>query len=886
MDDQELQGSFNGKLAERIGLEDKATKDAFFKLCENVNPVSGKQLTPRTKTERTVGYDINFHCPKSVSLVHVLSKDDHILQAFHKSVSETMRDMEADAKTRVRKNGSHEDRETGELAWAEFIHQTARPVGDNVPDPHLHCHAYVFNATWDEKEQKIKAGKFQDIMRDIPYYHARFQKRLSDNLISLGYQIRLTNKSWELAGVPQEAIDLFSKRTDEIGRVAKEKGITDAKALDKLGAKTRSKKQKGLSMSELKAEWKRQLKELETNGTGTQNKAIRFAPKKIQEKLADQDCINYALKHNFERASVMRDRKILTTAYKYALGNSSVSLDGITQEFKKDDRIIHVKEKGKTLCTTREVLAEERNMVDLAKRGKNKLVPLYEKTPSLKAKDQQAAAITHVLTTKDRVSIIRGVAGSGKTTLMQEAIELMEAKGKTVTVVAPTAQASRGVLKDEGFEKADTVARILADKNMQETLYNQVLWVDEAGLLGTKDMSALLKLATEKNARLILGGDTRQHSAVVRGDALRILNTVGGIDTAEVNKIHRQKNVDYKMIVESLANGDVKSGIDKLDRIGAINTVDPTDPNSALVEDYVNAIKKGKSAIVISPTHKQGEHVTIAIREKLRAAKLIGKSEIEAKSLNNLNMTAAQKSDWRSFEIGQVICFNQHNTGIKKGSQWAVKAIEDRQIQLANDKDEIVFLPRHRSDSYDVFKETKIGLSKGDKVQITRNGMDADKKRLNNGMSLEVRGVGKDGKVILQNNLSKAVYTVDKGFGHLTHAHCITSHASQGKTVDQVFISQPSSTFAATDAKQFYVSVSRGRESVKIYTDDKAALIESASELGDRQSALEVVADKKSHIDYVQDDVRFDYDHPSKDRDISKDIVLDQYQDIDYEPEI
>ena len=57
-------------------------------------------------------------------------------------------------------------------------------------------------------------------------------------------------------------------------------------------------------------------------------------------------------------------------------------------------------------------------------------------------------------------------------------------------VVAPTADASRGVLKSEGFENAETVAKLLVDKKMQDKLKNQVLWVDEAGLLGTKDMTA------------------------------------------------------------------------------------------------------------------------------------------------------------------------------------------------------------------------------------------------------------------------------------------------------------------------------------------------------------------------------------------------------------
>ena len=97
---------------------------------DSVHPESGKPLTPRTKEERTIGYDINFHCPKSVSIVHALYKDANILEAFQESVSETMKDIEADSKTRVRKKGVYADRNCGEMIWVDFTHQTARPVED------------------------------------------------------------------------------------------------------------------------------------------------------------------------------------------------------------------------------------------------------------------------------------------------------------------------------------------------------------------------------------------------------------------------------------------------------------------------------------------------------------------------------------------------------------------------------------------------------------------------------------------------------------------------------------------------------------------------------------------------------------------------------------
>jgi conjugative relaxase-like TrwC/TraI family protein len=843
LNDQELQGRFQGRIAQRLGLNEQATKEAFYDLCENINPVTGGHLTQRTVEQRTVGYDINFHCPKSVSVLHALSKDDHILNAFQKSVQETMQDVEADSKTRIRKKGQYDDRETGELAWAEFIHQTARPVDGSMPDPHLHAHCFAFNVTWDAKEKQFKAGQFRDIKRDMPYYEARFHKRLADHLTGLGYQVRKTDKFFEIEGVPQKAIDLFSKRTDEIGRMAKEKGITDAKELDSLGARTRSKKQKGHTMAELKNEWIRQIK-----GAGLDEKegnaAIRHGKGREIDGLTPDHCVDHALLHRFERVSVIQDRRILETAYRHALGKS-VSLDAITKSFKDDKRILHIKEPWRIVCTTKEVLAEEKHMVDLANQGKGKMKPLYLKEPTINLKGEQFEAVRHVLTTPHRVSIIRGRAGTGKTTLLKELSGLVEKAGKKITAVAPTAQAARGVLRDDGFKDAETVAKLMVDKQLQDQLEGQVLFVDEAGLLGTKDMNALLELATRKNARLILSGDTRQHSSVSRGDALRVLNTVGGIRSAEVSRIYRQKNKGYREAVQELSDGKVKEAFAKLDALESIKTINPLKPNETLVEDYLATIKKGKSALVISPTHKQGEQVTEDIRKRLRAAKLIGKKESKLDRLVNLNLTEAEKSDPRNYKAGDVIQFTQNMKGIKRGSAWTIKATKGNSLEIVNDEGTTANFS-FTSKKFEVYKKSEIALSKGDRIRITRNGFDTDKKRLDNGQMFEILSAPKKGNIKLRNTISKSVYTLPRNYGHLAHAHCITSHASQGKTVDEVFIAQPASTFPATDLKQFYVSVSRGRDRVHVYTDDKEALLDHASQMGDRQSAIELLGKPKA----------------------------------------
>src|SRR3984957_12942526 len=130
---QELVGSWGGKGAARLGLEGTVDQVSFDRLCDNLDPRTGKPLTVRTRTERTVGYDFTFSVPKSVSLLYVMSGDEGIMEAFRGAVDETMREIESEMKTRVRRSMQDTNRSTANLTWAKFIHTTSRPV-DRLPD--------------------------------------------------------------------------------------------------------------------------------------------------------------------------------------------------------------------------------------------------------------------------------------------------------------------------------------------------------------------------------------------------------------------------------------------------------------------------------------------------------------------------------------------------------------------------------------------------------------------------------------------------------------------------------------------------------------------------------------------------------------------------------
>lgn len=844
IDDQESGGRFHGKIAQKLGLTGSVEKKDFYRLCDNINPNTGDNLTARTKSNRTVGYDINFHCPKSVSILHALGNDKRVLEAFRNSVQSTMYLVEKDVKTRVRTQTESCDRHTGELIWGEFIHQTARPVDGSPPDPHLHAHCFVLNVTWDNEEQRYKAGQFRDIKRDMPYYQSVFHKTLASNLEAAGYQTRPTEKAFEVTVIPRKAIEVFSKRTDEIGRFAQSNNITSPQELDRLGARTRAKKEKGYSMQELRSFWLERVKDIKEDKDGGETRTAEPEFSRIpviDNTVTPEQCIDYALEHCFERNSVMQERKILSTAISYGLRNKNLTIKDITAAFESDKRIIRIQKESFVQCTTHSVYVQEKQMIALARSGRGTFSPL---TGNAHAREfsglsaSQADAVRFILASTDRITILRGGAGTGKTALMSEAVKTIESTGKKVRTFAPTSQ-SRNVLAEEGFENAQTVSRLLIDSKLQQELAGQVMWIDEAGLISVKDMHAILQIAHEQKARVVLSGDTRQHSSVERGDSLRILRTVGGVRTAGVSQIYRQRREDYKKAVYLISQGKVVKGFDELDRMGAIVEKDPVILSRHLVKDYMSSIDKNKTALIISPTHAQGETVTSGIREKLKERGIIKGKEYTVLRLKNRNLTKAQKTDPDNYTEGDIIQFSQNLNGIRKGEKCTVTDKSEKTVTIKNEQGKQRLLQLDRAGDFEVFEPKKIELATGDKIFVNRNSQ-VNGERLDNGTFLTVQGFNREGNIKVKRSSEGKEIILPQDFGNINHAYVLTSHASQGKTVDNVYIVQPSATFPAVDMKQFYVSVSRGRDSVSIYTDSKEELLEHVQISGDRLSAVEL----------------------------------------------
>lgn len=865
---QEIAGRWHGKGIGLLGITGPTVeRNDFYALTENRRPGTEERLTLRHKNNRTVAYDLTFQVPKGVSLVHAIGGDDRVLDVFREAVNETMLEIEAQAATRVRKDGVYDDRTTGNLAWAEFVHMTARPsVTTRGPDPHLHAHCFVFNATFDDEEDAWKAGQFRDIVRDAPYYQAAFYSRLALGLRRLGYQIERTATGWDIAGLPRSLIEKFSSRTLQIDKAAADLGIDDPAVKAQLGARTRRAKDSSRTIPDLEREWEERLNPEERVLIKGSMPSIPSPPADPGEtearRLAAARAMDQAVAHTFERRSSERLKRLVAEALNAGIGK--VDTASVWREAEKRQFLTRTVN-GDPIVTTAEVLAEERSVLAYAVDGKGACAPVRERIVRRQgedwtAKDQkldadQRRVVDHVLDSRDRVIAVRGTAGSGKTTLMREAVAAIRAGGQPVVVVTPTAVAARGEdgLRTKGFPSADTVARLLQDMRLQQGLHNEktggVLWVDEAGLLGVKTMRELFDLAEKNKARVVLCGDERQHKPVERGDALRVLEKLGGVASVELAGIRRQRG-HYKAAVAALAKLQIDQSVESLERIDAFREVGDRDERvRAAAADYVETVAAGKTAAVISPTHAEGRAVATEIRQMQRERGDLKGPDREVTRLRDTGWTEAERGDTARYEPGLVAHFHQHAKGVVAGDRCTILGSlknerGETEVRAMTPRGVEVTLPTQNADRFQVYRKESFGLAVGDRVRITRNGRSVDSALpLTNGAIHTLTGFTKHGAMVFDGGRTgKPRRVVPKEYGHLAYGSVSTSHAAQGRDVQRTILVQ-SAVSAAASAEQFYVSVSRGKESIAIYTDDKAGLIEAVKRSADRVSAIEMMTD-------------------------------------------
>lgn len=551
------------------------------------------------------------------------------------------------------------------------------------------------------------------------------------------------------------------------------------------------------------------------------------------------------------KASSVSEKRLKAEALRYGVGSVLPhEVAGIARE----EGVIGKDFKGQLMTTTQKTLDTGLAILQFAHDGQRKFRPML-KDESAGAtlaglSEEQRKAALHVLKSRDQVVGVRGGAGTGKTHMLQTVnaaiISSIEHRSgqdgsgdySKVSAFAQSSTASRGELRKVGFRDAETLARLFKSEQLQSQLHKQVMLVDEAGLVSSNDMRKLFDIAKKQEARVILVGDYRQHASVEAGDAFRLLESEGGVRYAELKEIRRQKDPKYRKAVEEISKGTAsgaKKGFDRLDKMGAIVEARGEERHQMLINDYLKAAEDGKSALIIAPTHAEGERLTAGLREALKARGVIG-TEKSFTVRKGTGWTKAQKGDFRNYQPGMVLEFNQNEKGFTKGEK-AVVVTGGNDVLLMKQDGTQAALPMGNAERFEVYRVRDIDIGKGDRIRVTRNGLarvegQAKGTKINNGDIYNVEGFTKEGDIRLGGGK-----LLNKGYGHFAPGYVDTSYASQGKTVDRVFIALGNMSLAAANLKQWYVSISRGREMAKVYVEDKQEVRDTIARNTDRLSA-------------------------------------------------
>lgn len=835
----DLGRSWVGRGADLLGLSGPPDYEQFKRLIHGLDPHSGDQLTAKLVDHRIPAWDVNLHCSKGVT-VAIERGDTRLQEAFWEAARETVTDLERFATTRVRKSGNQEDRVSGNLVGYAVEHAETRPAkADKMPDPHRHLHIVVFNVTYDAVEKEWKAVKFRPIMDLRKYLDRRFNQRFAAKAAALGYEIETKwdrdskgarkYAGWDIQGIPDEVLKKFSRRSAEIEQLADELGVNDPVAKDRLGATSRLHKRKDLSLADCRTYWDSRVTPDEGRQIAeTIQSAIVNGPQQL-EPLAEKG-MEFAIAQHFERQSVVRLTDLEITAMERSMGASLP--EEVERAGTKLGLLIRDGE-----ATTKEVLAEESRIIAFARDGRGTCRPLGNPGRPPAAGDvrlsaEQEQVLKHIWESTDRVIMVEGDAGTGKTDAMRVTIPGIDKPG---VFLAPSANASRGELRAKGFLNADTLARFLVDQKFQEQARDGYIYIDEAPLAAIKDIDQVFRKAKDLNARVILQGDRKQHASVQRGSLFPILEQYAGVPIARLTEIHRQKDSRYKKAVASIADGNVVGGFDILRDLGWVKETPVFDHNRPLVDEYLSAIQTRKAngdmttALVVAPTHAEGNEIVAEIRAGMKDRRLLGDDERTFATLKPLGWTEAERGDLASYSGGEVIQFHRNSGPFKAGQRVTTDQLDRDGYQL-------------RPEHFSVYAPSKLQLAIGDSVRITANGKSQDgKHKLDNGAIYAVDGFSPAGDVRLSNG-----WVLDKGFSHLAHGYVTTSHSSQGRTVDRVMIAMGRESAPAINAETFYVSTSRARDRCTIYSNLSPTLLREAIRRSQpRKSATELVLGKR-----------------------------------------
>jgi conjugative relaxase-like TrwC/TraI family protein len=858
---ERVRGEWQGKLAERYGLHGEVNEQQFARLSEGQHPETGEQLVrhqtareyvnDRGETVRSMehraGWDATFSAPKSVSLTALVGGDDRVKEAHRESVRVALDEMEKYTQARI--GGNTPAQTTGEWIVAKFEHDSSRPV-DGYSAPQLHTHAVVFNIA-ETADGNTRALQPQELYKTQQYATAVYRSELAARLQTMGYEIeRGEHGQPEIKGYTREYLEASSPRRQQIKEQLEETGRSGAGAAQIAAHQTRDQKLE-LSPHEVRAQHQAMAREHghqpgHVIAEAAQRPGVELQPEQSQR--VAQGAVTYARERGTERAAVVDERALIRDALRHGMGETR--LPEARAEFERrvqSHELIEVERKpglaGRAF-TTGEMQGYEREIIERMRvgQGNRDVLADGEQRQQVQANHlhlsvSQKHAVEDVLTSRDQMMALEGVAGAGKTTSLAAIREAAVDGGYEVKGLAPTSRAAQK-LGEAGME-TETLQRHLTRGDRADDGQKRLYVVDESSMASTKQMHTFVERLKE-NDRVLFVGDVRQHEAVEAGRPYAQLQEAG-LRTARLDEIIRQKDPALKEVVEQLARGEVREAIGNLNSQGRVHEIE--DRSERIREISREYVRQPDNTLVVSPDNQSRQEINQHIHRAMQGDGKVADVEHTVRVLNaRQELTGADRQHAQNYEPGDIVRYAKSSKahGFEAGEYVRVARVDRAENVVTVERkngEEVSYDPR-RQQGVTVYREAERTFAEGDRVQLTAP---YHPEKLANRELGTVDKIDGDGNLKLRMDSGREVVFNAKQHPHLDYGYAVTSHSSQGQTADRVLVHVDSENAHSQliNSRMAYVSVSRAQFDVQMYTNDAKTLGQGLSRDVSHTSAIQ-----------------------------------------------
>ncbi|HVA73870.1 MAG TPA: MobF family relaxase [Acidimicrobiales bacterium] len=539
----EAPGTWVGSGIANLGLGGVVGEDEFRRVLAGCHPHTGTPLVT-VSDGRLAGLDLTFSAPKSVSLIWALHPDPRVrsvvADAHDRAIGDAIRFLESDAVRARRGHNGIERVKVAGLVAAGFGHRTSR-----AGDPQLHTHLVASNLVQDS------TGRWSALDSRAIYRHARtagfiYQARLRAELSAhLGVEWGpVRNGQADLIGVPRNLIDGFSTRRTEILEALERRGLSSANAARVATLDTRPAKAAEEPTGLFEA-WRAQAEAAGVDLAGVTGRVTGVEwPKDVVERLCSPVGLT-AQASSFDRRDLLRalagEHQGGATLERLEALAAQVTDAGATVELTATDADVSMRR-----WTTVDLLATEGDLLAIADRSADRdaggarsgaVEQAIAERPQLS--EEQRQLVRGVCGSPAGVVVVVGKAGAGKTFALDACRAAWAADHVPVIGAALAARAAAELQAGSGIPSV-TLARLVADIDDPRSRPEpgSVIVVDEAGMVGTRELHRLAASADRYDWRLVLVGDPRQLPEIDAGGGFAHL--VGRVPTWRLETNRRQ----------------------------------------------------------------------------------------------------------------------------------------------------------------------------------------------------------------------------------------------------------------------------------------------------------------------------------------------------------